>query len=160
MEDVLEKILEEMKNIRKEVQDTKQELRGDIQGVRQDLHEEIQGVKQELHEEIQGVKQELHEEIQGVRQELHEEIQSKIDQQSQEIADELNNIVIYMERRDNGLKKEIDEIKEQNKKILEELSLNREEHRVFSYKINRLELIHEEELKALPKGEDKFMDQY
>ena len=130
-----------MKNIRKEVQDTKQELRGDIQGVRQDLHEEIQGVKQELHEEIQGVKQEL-----------HEEIQSKIDQQSQEIADEINNIVIYMERRDNGLKKEIDEIKEQNKKILEELSLNREEHRVFSYKINRLELIHEEQLRALENG--------
>ena len=77
MEQLLQTILEEVKGVKKEIQET----------------------KQELHEEIQETKQEIHEEIQETKQELLGEMDIRFTKQSKEIAQELQQIMIFQERR-------------------------------------------------------------
>ncbi len=60
----------------------------------------MENILQTILEEVRGVKVELHEEMQDMKQELREELDSKISQQSREIAEELQQIVIMQERRD------------------------------------------------------------
>lgn len=105
--------------------------------------EEIKGVKEEVGEikvEVRETKQGLRSEMQEMKQGLRKEMDERFSQQSKEIAEELNNIVIYMERRDNELKETINgAIKVQNN-ILKELEKNKAEHQIFDARLYKLEI--------------------
>ncbi len=68
------------------------------------------------------------------------EVDNKIGKQSKEIAQELNEIVIFLEKRDNKIQATLDQSIKIQKEILKELEINREEHKIFNARIHRLEL--------------------
>lgn len=118
MEKVLETILEEIKGVKEEVRETKQELRN----------------------EMQEMKTELREEMQEIKTELRAEMDERFAQQSKEIGEELSNVVIFLEKRDNELKELITgSIKVQNE-ILKELEINRAEHESYNTRLHKIEL--------------------
>ncbi len=102
--------------------------------------EEIKGVKEEVRNEMQEMKTELREELQEMKSELRTEMDERFTQQSKEIGEELSNVVVFLEKRDNELKELITgSIKVQNE-ILRELDRNRAEHESYDSRLHKIEL--------------------
>lgn len=125
MEKMLETILEEIRGVKEEVQE---------------IRVEVKETKQELRNEMQEMKQELRSEMQEMKQELRVEMEERFAQQSKEIGEELSNVVIFLEKRDNELKEMITESKKVQNEILKELEKNRAEHKVFEARLNQIEI--------------------
>ena len=133
MEKILETILEEIKGV-------KEEVRNEMQEMKIELREEMQDMKTELREEMQDMKTELREELQEMKSELRTEMDERFTQQSKEIGEELSNVVVFLEKRDNELKELITgSIKVQNE-ILRELDRNRAEHESYDSRLHKIEL--------------------
>lgn len=149
MEDILNQILVEIKGVKDEVKETKTELRSEMQEMEQRLHGEIQDVKAELHAEIQNVKTELRNEMQDMKAEILMEVDErtdkKLNQQTKEIAEEIHEILAYMEQKDKRREKQINE-------ILDELKRNRMDHQIFDARLCKLEF----EQERTTKGELKI----
>ena len=152
VEQVLQTILEEIKGVKKEIQETKTELRSEIQqsekGLReemqemkQELREEMQEMKQELRGEMQEMKQELREEMQEIKQELLSEMDKRFTKQSKEIAQELQQIMILQERRNNEFHERLTKLEEGQKEILLEIRKIQTEIGWYKYKISKLEYV-------------------
>ena len=150
MEKILNAILEEIKDVKKEVQETKTGLREEIHTVEQGLtekmdtmevrlREEMNTMEVRLREEMNEMKQDLREEMEEMKQDLREEMDRKNNQQTAEIAEELQNILITIDKKYRKLKEEINGLKNVNNEVLKELRINREEHNIFNEKIRRLE---------------------
>ncbi len=122
MEKILETILEEIKGIKEEVRN------------------EMQEMKTELREEMQEMKTELREEMQEVKTELRAEMDERFTQQSKEIGEELSNVVIFLEKRDNELKELITGSIKIQTEILKELEINRAEHESYNTRLHKIEL--------------------
>ena len=137
MEEVLNKIFEEIKGVKDEVKNVKAGLREEVQGMKQELRNEMQEMKQELRNEMQEMKQELRNEMQEMKQEIFNEMDKKMDQkldrQSKEIAQEFHNVIAYIEEKNRKQEKV-------NNEILNELKINRIEHKEMDLRISKLEL--------------------
>ena len=137
MEEVLNKIFEEIKGVKDEVKNVKAGLREEVQGMKQELRNEMQEMKQELRNEMQGMKQELRNEMQEMKQEIFNEMDQKMDEkldkQSKEIAQEFHNVIAYIEEKNRKQEKV-------NNEILNELKRNRIEHKEMDLRISKLEL--------------------
>ena len=113
---------------------------GEIKGVKEEVRNEMQEMKIELREEMQDMKTELREELQEMKSELRTEMDERFTQQSKEIGEELSNVVVFLEKRDNELKELITgSIKVQNE-ILRELDRNRAEHESYDMRLHKIEL--------------------
>ena len=113
---------------------------GEIKGVKEEVRNEMQEMKIELREEMQDMKTELREELQEMKSELRTEMDERFTQQSKEIGEELSNVVVFLEKRDNELKELITgSIKVQNE-ILRELDRNRAEHESYDSRLHKIEL--------------------
>lgn len=140
MEKMLEIILEEIKGVKKEVH----EIRTEVKETKQEFRSEMQDMKQELRSEMQDMKQEILEvmdkKLEETKTELRDEMDKRFSKQSEEIAHELNSIVIFLEGRDNELKKEINGIIKVQNEILKELERNRAEHEAYNARLYKIEL--------------------
>lgn len=141
VEQILQTILEEIKGVKKEIQETKTELRSEIQQSEKGLREEIQEMKQELREEMQEMKQELREEMQEIKQELLSEMDKRFTKQSKEIAQELQQMMILQERRNNEFHERLTKLEEGQKEILLEIRKIQTEIGWYKYKISKLEYV-------------------
>lgn len=152
VEQILQTILEEIKGVKKEIQETKTELRSEIQqsekGLREEMQEmkqelrgEMQEMKQELREEMQEIKQELRGEMQEIKQELLSEMDKRFTKQSKEIAQELQQIMILQERRNNEFHERLTKLEEGQKEILLEIRKIQTEIGWYKYKISKLEYV-------------------
>ena len=110
MEKILETILEEIKGVKEEVQE---------------IREEVKESKQELRDEMQEMKKELQDEMQDMKKELKTELRA---------------VEIFLEKRDNELKDTLKQTIEVQNEILKELRINREEHKVFNSRLDKIEL--------------------
>ena len=126
MEEVLNKIFEEIKGVKDEVKNVKVGLREEMQGMGQELRNEMQGMKQELRNEMQEMKQEIF-------NEMDKKMDEKLDKQSKEIAQEFHNVIAYIEEKNRKQEKV-------NNEILNELKRNRIEHKEMDLRISKLEL--------------------
>lgn len=126
MEEVLNKIFEEIKGVKDEVKNVKAGLREEMQGMGQELRNEMQGMKQELRNEMQEMKQEIF-------SEMDKKMDQKLDRQSKEIAQEFHNVIAYIEEKNRKQEKV-------NNEILNELKRNRIEHKEMDLRISKLEL--------------------
>ena len=116
----------------------------EVKGVKDELRVEMQEMKQELRAEMQEMKQELRAEMQEMKTELKDEINSKINQQSKEIAHELNEVVIFLEKRDDRIEAKLDkalEVQSEMKKDIRKIETKYKEH---EYRISKLEDVQEE----------------
>ena len=102
--------------------------------------EEIKGIKEEVRNEMQEMKTELREEMQEVKTELRAEMDERFTQQSKEIGEELSNVVIFLEKRDNELKELITGSIKIQTEILKELEINRAEHESYNTRLHKIEL--------------------
>ena len=163
VEQILQTILEEIKGVKKEIQETKtelrseiqqsekglreemqemkQELREEMQEMKQELREEMQEMKQELRGEMQEMKQELREEMQEIKQELLSEMDKRFTKQSKEIAQELQQMMILQERRNNEFHERLTKLEEGQKEILLEIRKIQTEIGWYKYKISKLEYV-------------------
>lgn len=141
VEQILQTILEEIKGVKKEIQETKTELRSEIQQSEKGLREEMQEMKQELREEMQEMKQELREEMQEIKQELLSEMDKRFTKQSKEIAQELQQMMILQERRNNEFHERLTKLEEEQKEILIEIRKMQTEIGWYKYKISKLEYV-------------------
>lgn len=132
MEKILETILEEIKGVKEEVR----EIRGEVKDTKQELRGEMQEMKQELRGEMQEMREEL-------KTEILEEVDNKISQQSKEIAEELHQVVIFLEKRDNEVKATMNEALKIQTEMLKELTKIKVEHKEFDYRISKLEFSQE-----------------
>ncbi len=130
VEQILQTILEEIKGVKKEIQETKTELRSEIQQSEKGLREEMQEMKQELREEMQEMKQEL-----------LSEMDKRFTKQSKEIAQELQQIMILQERRNNEFHERLTKLEEGQKEILLEIRKIQTEIGWYKYKISKLEYV-------------------
>lgn len=126
MEEVLNKIFEEIKGVKDEVKNVKAGLREEVQGMKQELRNEMQEMKQELRNEMQEMKQEIF-------NEMDKKMDQKLDRQSKEIAQEFHNVIAYIEEKNRKQEKV-------NNEILNELKRNRIEHKEMDLRISKLEL--------------------
>ncbi len=133
MENMLQTILEEIRGV-------KEEVRNEMQEMKTELREEMQEMKTELREEMQEMKTELREEMQEMKTELRAEMDERFNQQSKEIGEELSNVVIFLERRDNELKELITGSMKVQNEILRELERNRAEHEAYNTRLHKIEL--------------------
>lgn len=115
MEEVLNKIFEEIKGVKDEVKNVKVGLREEMQGMGQELRNEMQGMKQEIFSE------------------MDKKMDQKLDRQSKEIAQEFHNVIAYIEEKNRKQEKV-------NTEILNELKRNRIEHKEMDLRISKLEL--------------------
>ncbi len=148
MEEILKMILKEVKGVkdelRVEMQEMKQELRAEMQEMKQELRAEMQEMKTGLQTEMQEMKTGLQDEMQKMKTELKDEINSKINQQSKEIAHELNEVVIFLEKRDDRIEAKLDkalEVQSEMKKDIRKIETKYKEH---EYRISKLEDVQEE----------------
>ena len=102
--------------------------------------EEVRGIKEEVRNEMQEMKTELREEMQDMRTELRAEMDERFTQQSKEIGEELSNVVIFLEKRDNELKELITGSIKVQTEILKELEINRAEHESYNTRLHKIEL--------------------
>lgn len=128
MEQVLQTILEEIKGVKKEIQETKTELCSEIQQSEKGLREEMQEMKQELREEMQEIKQEL-----------LSEMDKRFTKQSKEIAQELQQIIIQQQRRDSKFEKRLIKLEKEKKEILLDIRKMQTESKGFEYRISKIE---------------------
>lgn len=126
MEEILNKIFEEIKGVKDEVKNVKVGLREEMQGMGQELRNEMQEMKQELRNEMQEMKQEIF-------NEMDKKMDQKLDRQSKEIAQEFHNVIAYIEEKNRKQEKV-------NNEILNELKRNRIEHKEMDLRISKLEL--------------------
>ncbi len=111
-----------------------------MENILQTILEEIRGVKEDVRNEMQEMKTELREEMQEMKTELRAEMDERFNQQSKEIGEELSNVVIFLERRDNELKELITGSMKVQNEILRELERNRAEHEAYNTRLHKIEL--------------------
>ncbi len=156
MEEMLKTILEEVRETKEELhsemQDMKKGLQAEMQDMKQELHEEMQDMKKGLQAEMQDMKTELQDEMQQMKKELKEdillEVDKKIEQQTIEIADEIREVVIFLEKRDNELKETVNESLKIQKGILEEIKQIKIKDNENEYRIRKLEIEQENSWKS------------
>lgn len=126
MENILQTILEEIRGV-------KEEVRNEMQEMRTELREEMQEMKIELIE-LMDVK------LKETKTEIRKEMDERFNQQSKEIGEELSNVVIFLEKRDNELKELITGSMKVQNEILRELERNRAEHEAYNTRLHKIEL--------------------
>ena len=106
----------------------------------QSILEEVKGVKSE----VQQVKTDLRGEMQDMKKELREELLSEMDvrfaKQSKEIAQELQQILIQQQRRDNKFEERLIKLEEEKKEILLDIRKMQTEVKGHEYRISKLEV--------------------
>ncbi len=137
MENILQTILEEIRGV-------KEDVRNEMQEMRTELREEMQEMKTELREEMQEMKTELIElmdvKLKETKTEIRKEMDERFNQQSKEIGEELSNVVIFLEKRDNELKELMTGSMKVQNEILRELERNRAEHEAYNTRLHKIEL--------------------
>ena len=122
MEKILETILTEVKGVKEEVREIRVEI------------------DQKMEQQSKKILEEVDQKMEQQSKKILVEVDNKIGKQSKEIAQELNEIVIFLEKRDNKIQATLDQSIKIQKEILKELEINREEHKIFNARIHRLEL--------------------
>lgn len=116
-------ILNEINGLKNEVKELRNEVQNEIKGLRDEVQNEIKGLRNEVQNEIKG----LRDEIQEVRDELKSEIKEvktelrDFKEETNKRFDVLENELMRNSEQHVAMNIELNEIKEREQKIIDEI---------------------------------------